>query len=255
MLIGAVMLVVLVLAWGANMQKPAEPAAPATPATPAAAPAAAEPTLAEVSDGVKAIKTEVDGLKSDLKSLQDRVESMPKPAPAPDLEPLNTKIAALSKDTETLKALPKKLDDLNQRVGTVDSALGSLRTDLDAIKGDVKKAGTDTARPTEDAEVSTASLVQGSDMLKAGKYKEASDYFRKLTESNPGDARVWYFAAVSRGSATRDWAGETKSMVEKGIEREKAGSPDSAKIDAAFTDLVAAFKPWLEGYRKLAKPR
>jgi TolA-binding protein len=252
MLIGVLMLVVLVVAWVANMQKPAAPAAPtATPATPAAS----EPTLAEVSDGVKAIKTEVDGLKTDLKALQDRVQSMPKPSPEANLEPLTTKIAALSKDTETLKALPKKLDDLNHRIGTVDSALGSLRTDLDAIKGDVKKAGTDTSRPTGDAEVSTASLTQGSDLLKAGKYKEASEYFRKLTESNPGDARVWYYAAVSRGSATKEWAGETISMVEKGIEREKAGSPESARIDAAFADLIPSLKPWLDGYRKRAKPR
>jgi hypothetical protein len=111
------------------------------------------------------------------------------------------------------------------------------------------------ARIVKPVEVSLASLVQGNALLKAGMYKEASDYFRKLTESNPGDARVWYFAAVSRGSATKDWVGETKRMVEKGIEREKAGSPDRAKIDAAFNDLFPTVKPWLEGYRKWARLR
>jgi predicted Zn-dependent protease len=101
--------------------------------------------------------------------------------------------------------------------------------------------------------VADAAMGQGVDLFKAGKYKEASDVFRKLTESNPDDARVWYYAALSRGSATKDWGGETTRLVEKGIEREKAGTPDSAKIDSVFTDLNAAFRPWLDAYRKMAK--
>jgi hypothetical protein len=103
--------------------------------------------------------------------------------------------------------------------------------------------------------VSLASLDQGAELFKAGKYKEASDAFKKLTESNPNDARVWYYAALSRGSATKDWLGETVRMVQKGIEREKAGSPEGAKIDAAFADLNPTFKKWLGTYREAARPR
>jgi hypothetical protein len=39
------------------------------------------------------------------------------------------------------------------------------------------------------------------------------------------------------------------------VEREKAGTPDGAKIDAAFSDLNPVFKPWIDAYRKTAKPR
>ena len=98
-------------------------------------------------------------------------------------------------------------------------------------------------------------MDQGVGLFKAGKYKEASDAFQKLTESTPNDARVWYLAAFSRGSATNQWTGETTRLVEKAVELEKAGTPDGAKIDAAFTGLNPAFKPWLDTYRKMAKAR
>jgi TolA-binding protein len=264
MILGALMLIVLVVAWGFNM-KPTESAtasssggtATAAAGAPAATPSEANPT-AEVGDGLKALKSDVDGLKGDLKSLQQRFDDVSKAAAPPDLEPLNGKIAALSKSTEALADLPKKVDELNQRIGSFDTTLASLRGDVDTLKIEVKTAassGSEGPKPSGDSNVTLAVLDQGADLFKAGKYKEASDAFRKLTESNPSDARVWYYAAISRGSATKDWTGETLRMVEKGVELEKAGTPDSAKIDAALTDLNPTFKNWLDAYRKAARPR
>jgi TolA-binding protein len=264
MVLGAVMLIVLVVAWGFNM-KPTESATASSPGgtateaagAPAATPAEANPT-AELGDGLKALKSDVDGLKGDLKSLQQRLDDISKAAAPPDLEQLNSKIAALAKSTEGLADVPKKVDDLNQRIGSLDTTLASLRGDVDTLKNDVKTAastGSETPKPSGDSNVTLAVLDQGADLFKAGKYKEASDAFRKLTESNPGDARVWYYAAISRGSATKDWTGETLRMVEKGVELEKAGSPDSAKIDSALADLNPTFKNWLDAYRKAARTR
>ena len=74
-----------------------------------------------------------------------------------------------------------------------------------------------------------------------------------LPRPNRTTRSVWYYAALSRGLATRDWKGETERLVTQGIEREKAGKPDKAKIDAAFEDLTPETgKDWLAFYRRRA---
>jgi TolA-binding protein len=259
MVLGGVMLLSLVAAWIANSQKVEAPA-PASPAVTTAAPEAEKPATPDPEAESKALKGEIDGLRADLKALQDRIEALPKPAPAPDLGPLNSKLADLSKETEALTILPKKVDDLDQRLGSFDKTLVALRGDLDTLKTEIKKpvepavTTPEPAKP-DDAKVADAALDQGAGLFKAGKYKEASEAFQKLTEASPTDARVWYFAALSRGSATNQWTGETTKLAEKGVELEKAGSPDGAKIDAAFAELNPAFKPWFDYYRKLGKAR
>jgi len=257
MVLGGVMLLSLIAAWIAN-SNPVEAPAATTPAAVAAAPETEKPTAPDAES--KALKAEIDGLRADLKALQDRIEALPKPAPAPDLGPLNSKLADLSKDTESLAVLPKKVDDLDQRLGSFDKTLVALRGEIDTFKNELKKpvdpavTTPDSAKP-DDAKVADAAVDQGAGLFKAGKYKEASVAFQKLTETSPTDARVWYYAALSRGSATSQWTGETLKLFDKAVEREKAGTPDSAKIDAAFSDLNPVFKPWIDAYRKVAKPR
>lgn len=257
MVLGGVMLLSLVAAWIVN-SKPVEAPTATTPAAVAAAPEAEKPAD-PVADS-KTLKGEIDGLKTDLKALQDRIEALPKPAPAPDLGPLNSKLADLSKDTESLAVLPKKVDDLDHRLGSFDKTLVSLRGELDTFKSELKKPAESAVTTPEPAKpdntkVADAAVDQGAGLFKAGKYKEASEAFQKLTATSPTDARVWYFAALSRGSAMNQWTGETLKLFDKAVEREKAGTPDSAKIDAAFSDLNPVFKPWIDAYRKAAKPR
>jgi TolA-binding protein len=262
LVLGGVMVLILIVAWIANSQKPAAPASDSGAAAPA--PAASAAPAPDPEAETKALNTAVEDLKSDLKNLQEKIEAIPKPAPPPDLGPVTRKLGELSKETESLGALPRKVEDLDQRLGGIDKTLTALRGDLDSLKSDAKKAaeaapagitataGSDTAKPET---VSDSALNEGVDLFKAGKYKEASAAFLKLTQGNSNDARVWYFAALSRGSATNQWTGETTKLVEKAVELEKAGNPDSAKIDAAFADVNPNFKPWLDAYRKTAKPR
>ncbi len=261
LLVGAVMVLTLVIAWIVNSQPKESPATPAT-ADAAVAPAADKPAdpAAPAPPESKVVLTDIEGLKADLKALQDRIEALPKPAPAPDLGPLNSKLSDLSKQTEALAALPRKVDDLDHRLGSFDKTLVALRGDLDTLKSELKKpvepapATSEPAKP-DDTKVADAAVDQAAGLFKASKYKEASAAFQKLTETSPNDARVWYYAALSRGSAMTQWTGETLKLFDKGVEREKAGTPDSGKIDAAFSDLNPVFKPWVDAYRKMAKPR
>jgi TolA-binding protein len=265
LILAAAMAFTMILAWMINMHPGEAPAA-----TPAAASATTTPTTEaagttarETPSPIASLRSDVDALKTELKALQDKIEAMPRPAPPPDLAPINAKIEDLVKNNEPLTVLPKKLGDLDSRIAALDQSLAAQRDAIDALKGEVKKtsdpatsAGTSaTATKPEDVNVADSGINDAVDLFKAGKYKEASEAFKKLTETNPDDARVWYYAALSRGSATNQWTGETTKMVEKGMEREKAGSPESSKIDSLFAPMNPAFKPWLDAYRKTIKPR
>jgi TolA-binding protein len=261
MALGAVMVLVLVIAWIINMKPKEQAPASTTPETPAEA-AAEKPPEPEAES--KALKAEVEGLRTELKTLQNRIDDLPKPSPPVDLGSLNNRISELAKETKALASLPKKVDDLDHRLGALDKTLATVHSDLDTVKSEVKKVAEaapatpatapEGARPAE-ANTADAAIEQAAAQFKAGKYKEAADAFQKLTETSPDDARVYYFAALSRGSATNQWTGETTRLVEKGVALEKAGNPPASKIDAAFADMNPAFKPWFDAYRKMAKAR
>jgi TolA-binding protein len=255
MLLGAALLLTLVVAWIANT-KPQEPEAAATAPAPAATADAAAPKPPDTEAENKALKSAVDALQADLKGLQDRIESLPKPSAAVNLEPISAKLNDLAKSTGSLATLPAKVSDIDQRLDALDKTLATLRGDVDTLRSDVKKAAEAAPAPAvASAPDADAAVDQAAGLFKAGKYKEASDAFQKLTESSPGDARVWYFAALSRGSATGQWTGETTRLAEKGVDLEKSGTPPTAKIDAVFADLNPNFKTWFDYYRNLAKPR
>jgi len=211
-----------------------------------------------LTDEVKALQGKVDGLASQARELQGRIEKLP--ASAPDLKPLEDRVDALAKATESVAELPKRVDALENRVAAADKSLKGLRDDVAAIHGDVRKAAApprhepaqrEAPRP-EDVNVAGEGLEEGVQLFKGRQYKEANDVFRKLTDEFPRDARVWYYAALSNGMATRQWSGETERLVNRGVEREKAGTPEADRIDAVFADLDPKTKQWLDYYRKRA---
>ncbi len=238
----------------------------------AAAPAPAAATEAPAKDSAlsalaESLKTEVGNLSKQVKDLEERLAAMPKPAPAPDLEPLNAKVAELSKSAESAAGLPKKIDSLDKRVEGLDESLQSLQAgmtplkeELVALRADLKKgaATTTSAKPVAPSEpvnvnVEGQSFAQAVDLFKAGKYKEAGDVLKTTEANDPKDARVWYYAALCRGASTKDWQNDTLKLVQKGVAREKAGTPPTADIDAEFAKLDASMKTWLDFYRKSAK--
>ena len=111
-----------------------------------------------------------------------------------------------------------------------------------------------TAEPVDTTNVEGQSFAQAVGLFKAGKYKEAGDVLKTTEDNDSKDARVWYLAALSRGMATNDWTADTVKLVNKGVDREKAGTPSTAEIDAAFATLTPApVKPWFDHFRKSAK--
>jgi tetratricopeptide (TPR) repeat protein len=93
----------------------------------------------------------------------------------------------------------------------------------------------------------------GVSLFREKKYREAYDLLRESLQSQPDDARVWYYAALSYGLATGDWGKMTETMVQEGVNREKAGKPAKSEIDAAVAGLTKETgKEWLDFYRRRA---
>ena len=267
--VGMILVGMLAVAIVINMKTP-EAANAATAATPAPSEAPKTEPAADATDAIKALDAKVDGIGTEVKGLQARIEATPKT----DLKPIEDRISHVAKTTEAVAPLPKQVGHLDERIGALDKAIGTLRDELGSLRKEVKKATeqaaaasaaaeafktaapkveTTTAPAPTNANVNASNdLDEGAKLFKAGKYKEADDYFRKLTDAKPDDARLWYYAALSHGSATNQWTGETERLVKQGIEREKAGTPALDKINSAFSGVAPTLKPWLEGWRKFA---
>jgi hypothetical protein len=101
---------------------------------------------------------------------------------------------------------------------------------------------------------SRPTFESGVDLFHRGEYREAYAVFRNLLQSQPDDARVWYYAAVSYGLASGDWGRMTQTMAEAGVAREQANKPPKSEIDDALAGLTRETgKDWLDFYRRRAR--
>ncbi len=225
----------------------------------------------------------LNDLGSKLDELQSRVDRVPKAISEQDLQPLNQKLAVvddLSRKVDALVArvssLPGKVDQDSRKITTLAADLVGMRNEVSTLRNDVhstisradkalsreekpsekgeKPGALTSSEPPREISVPVSSLLRpGVEFFQKQNYAEASEVFAGLTRTRPDDARVWYYAALSRGLATRDWKGETERLVTQGVDREKAGKPDRPQIDAAVADLTAETgKDWLAFYRQRA---
>jgi hypothetical protein len=200
-------------------------------------------TVEEITPLAKHVATlggRLDSLDTSVKGLQNRVNSL-----------------------QMAEEQPQKLREHEAAAATGESPVPNASAPAPAPVAPASRASDaekrDPARPVvEDVEspAENAALAQGADLFKQGKFQEAFEAFSKLQATNPNDARVWYYSALSRGFATKDWQDETRKLVLKGVELEKAGTPPSAEIDKMFGDLTASTgSGWLKFYRDTAAPR
>ncbi len=264
--LGILLVGVLTAAWFVSRQKEASAGAPAgtpAPAAVAGEPVAPAPTPApapessaktEALEGkVRDLAGEVEKLTGQLKAFEGKLNNPPKVEAPHDLKPLEGKVTDLARSVAAVAPLNEQVGKLGDRVGSVDGALKSIKGELSSLKEEIHKTASPEHEPKPNADAATATMTGGIDLFKTGKYKEAGDVFSKLASANPGDARVYYYAALTRGLTTSDWQGETLATAAKGAALEKSGSPKPAEIDAAFADLPATLKPWLSFFRQKAK--
>jgi tetratricopeptide (TPR) repeat protein len=230
---------------------------PATPANSNSHSAADDTTTlvaTKNADEIKAIKSDYDALAKKVGDLEDRLNAVPKPTEPKDLAPLEQKVNTLAKLSETVNPLPEKIEKLSERADASDKEIDRLRSEI----ADLRKGLVTQPEPKPTLEppklAADADLNAAIALFQQRRYANALAAFQNLESSSPDDARVWYYAALANGLTTGKWDGETANLINRGIEREKAGSPAASVIDSAFTGLTKATgKDWLAGYRQRAK--
>jgi len=224
------------------------------------------PTTRDLSAQVAKLSDRVDDVRH-------RIDAFPKPAPPPALSELQGSGAEITKVPEEVGPIREAVKRIDDRIDGVSQTLRSLGDEVHAITAGtgtvVRPASAGTARPDRRSErhetlaavpekpVSDEALARGAELFHQKKYQDALDLFDRLEQTNPDDARVWYYAALAHGFAKNQWNKDgTGRLVEKGIERERAGTPPSRVIDETFKDLTSdTGKDWLAAYRKRVKAR
>lgn len=225
---------------------------PATPVHSTAAPSA---------DSLATLKSQIEKLSIRLKALQEQVKTQPQPRPAPDLDTLRAKLDELARSATALTTLANLVDGLEERIASADKQVAGLQEQVVAVReqrkqaeAEAKAAAAAAATPPRPTTATDEELKPGIAAFKASRYKEANALFQALTGSHPDDARAWYYAALSNGLATSQWKDETIRLFNKAVERERAGTPDKAKIDASLASVTEpSVKRWVDYFRKAAQ--
>jgi hypothetical protein len=247
---------------------PAPTAAPkgaeAAPSAATAAEASAASSAPAEAKGDAAIRTEFQSLTDRVNQLAKRVDGLlpPPPNANDDLKQLEGRVARLAEESVKFAPLAEQVGGIDRRATAAEETLKSLRSELDGVRDTLAALRTPAAKPSEGASgergpaapIPEKELGEGLALFQKGLYAQAGASFRALTVDHGDDARAWYLAAVSNGLATNNWSGPTEELVNKGVEREKAGTPGSAEIDAALAGLTKTTgRDWLAFFRQKAK--
>jgi len=235
---------------------------------------------AEAQKQVARLEESINKLTDQNKDIQSRLESVSKSSSAPELASLEQKVGRVDGLSQQVEALGNKVDPLPQQLAQSQQKLTELNGKLEELRREMAanardravassarddsagRAATpgqgngaeDTPAPSEKGAANDSAYEAGVSQFRAKHYRDAYVIFRKLVQSQPDDARVWYYAAVSYALSSRDWGRDAQIMAEQGAEREKAGKPPKPEIDAALAGLTTETgKEWLDFYRRRAR--
>lgn len=206
---------------------------------------------AAVQNDLNDVRSQVDALAQRLDVALKRVDALPPPAPPAGMkvQALEARVAAFDAEITRVSSIRGRVDELDTRVQHADESLSALRKDVSSLH--------DALQPLLERDKMTKApdLGPALDLFGKGRFAQAADAFRTLAAGRPDDARAWYLAAVANGLATRQWNGETETLVKKGVECERAGSPSSAEVDTALAPLTKVTgRDWVAFFREQAKP-
>ena len=227
--------------------------------------------IPSVGEEVLAIKSRVAGIAGLIDRLGKQIDGIY--LKGTSVSQTRTSIKAVEERLVTLSESIRQVPLLAERVGSLEGGVKAASESVQRLQADVREASDalkslpKPARPEAPGadqvmkDGATGAIMPkagldlspGVEAFKRGDYVSALKTFRASTREHPDDARVWYFTALAHGLATGQWTGETEDLVNKGVEREKAGTPSPAEIDSEFSVLTKANgRDWLSFFRKRA---
>ncbi|HWE38709.1 MAG TPA: hypothetical protein VG406_19330 [Isosphaeraceae bacterium] len=227
-------------------------------------------TSAEDAD---TLKRQIEDLSERIDRMDKRIDTLRRPQneTPPVLHTLQFKIGELSRTMDEVANLPSRVRRLENRLDELDERVKTLRTRIstdederdepttqmpDAVPSTTTPAPVPASSPPVGADgamqvkATDATMELGLGLFGRGQYVQARDLFRRLQRTRPNDARVWYLSALANGMVTGVWDGETKRLVEKGVELERAGNPATAQINSALAAVSPSARDWIAFYRK-----
>lgn len=236
------------------------------------------------SDDPETLKKQIGHLSERMDLMSKRLDSMTRPADEtpPVFHTLQNKVSELAKEIDNVANLPAQIRTYDNRISDLQEEIKTLREQFSSrdmssvthsatnianraigaqptpppvsdVSGDVVPTppGVGNGAGTNAMGGPDATMDLATGLFDQGRYAPSLEIFRRLQRYQPLDARIWYYSALANGLSTNSWDGETRTLVEKGIERERAGTPSASQINSAFANLtVARGKDWLAGYRR-----
>jgi hypothetical protein len=206
-------------------------------------------------------------LASRVDKLQERLDAAPAETLIADVKGMKAQVARLADVPADSERITRRLAEVDGRLqavgrGASDAArdhdkVAALEAQVKSLRDEIATLRDGPAKPVPARTTSADDLAPAVKLLRGRQFPAASTAFHTLTASHPDDARVWYYAALANGYATGQWRGETEDLVNKGVGRERAGTPAAAEIDSAFTEILppGPSRDWLLYYRQRAASR
>ncbi len=218
------------------------------------------------SDDAETLKKQIMDLMQRVDRLGERVDRMtrPKEETPPVLRTMQIKMGELAREMDEVSSLPARLRHDENRLETLQEDIRAIRVRLESMPG---AAATATARMSPGLNLSPGSTASGPSgdsrdpgnptmdlgisLLERGQFASAREVFLRLQVAQPDDARVWYLSALAEGLTKDDWTGEARRLADRGLECERAGHPDAARIDTALaTTTPIKGQDWLASLRR-----
>ena len=214
------------------------------------------------SDDAGTLKKQIADLAQRIDGLSGRVDrlSRPKDETPPVLHTMQIKMGELARLMDDVASLPAQVRHYDNRLESMGEEIKALRSRVESLKG-ARGAGSNpttlspqasaSASPATDELADNPSMKLGVTLLERGEYASAREIFLRLELTEPRNALVWYLGSLATGLNSGKWDGEAMQFAEKGIERERAGTPSTAQIDAILaTRSPIKGVPWLNALRR-----